>query len=430
MNLPEPQGNNCWYSASCPALEPLPALTSDADCDVCIVGGGVTGLAAALHLAESGMRVILLEARRIGWAASGRNGGFMTAYADLDPAPLAKALGAEHARRYWQLADQAQENLHEMVGRYGIDCELKSGALTAANTPAHFQRLNANLRLFQQQYPLRDAQLLSASEMRDQVGTDIYAGGVLLPRLPAVHPLKLTRGLAQAAQAAGAQLHELSEVSDYTEDAFGVQVRCANGARVHARHLLLATNAYLGNLVPQLSRRFVALYSSMVATAPLDEALARAVLKHDLAVLETQQEMRYYRLSADNRLLFGGGGVMSGRDAKVVKPLLSKMLRQLFPQLANVPVEHVWGGWFGMTLFGDTPDIGRLSPRIHYAQAIPVVWALLHGRLLADALNGAAQEYEVLAGIDIPPGPGGQRLSLLLHHLGNLVGSVRSRCFA
>ncbi|MNE58470.1 Gamma-glutamylputrescine oxidoreductase [compost metagenome] len=106
------------------------------------------------------------------------------------------------------------------------------------------------------------------------------------------------------------------------------------------------------------------------------------------------------------------------------------MLRQLFPQLANVPVEHVWGGWFGMTLFGDTPDIGRLSPRIHYAQAIPVVWALLHGRLLADALNGAAQEYEVLAGIDIPPGPGGQRLSLLLHHLGNLVGSVRSRCFA
>lgn len=427
MNLPEPRDANCWYAASSPRPSTHPTLTDDLQCDVCIVGGGVTGISAALHLAESGLSVVLLEAREIGWASSGRNGGMMTAYADIDPTVLDTALGAEHANRYWQLADRAQENLHEVIEHYGIDCELKSGALTAANTQAHFERLATHLPQFTPRHPLRGAELLNSAQMRECLGTDIYAGGVLMPRLPSLHPVKLTRGLATAAQAAGARLFEHSQVTGYQEESRQVRIDCANGRQVRAKHLLLASNAYLGDLVPQLSRRFVALYSSMIATAPLPEALARSVLKRDLAVLETQKEMRYYRLSGDNRLLFGGGGVMAGRDANVVKPLLSKMLRELFPQLRDVPVEHVWGGWFGMTLFGDTPDIGRLSSKVHYAQAIPVVWAVLHGRLLAESLSGESSGYDTLADIDIPPGPGGQRLSLLLHRLGNLVGGIRSK---
>lgn len=426
MNLPEPRDANCWYAASSPQPALLPPLSDDLECDVCIVGGGVTGVSAALHLAERGMRVVLLEAREIGWASSGRNGGMMTAYADIDPAVLDKALGREHADRYWQLADRAQENLHQVIDRYRIDCELKSGALTAANTQGQFERLAANLPAFSARHPLRGAEMLGRAQMRECVGTDIYAGGLLMPRLPSLHPLKLTRGLATAAQEAGARLFEHSQVTGYSEDAEGVRVDCAN-RQVRAKHLLLASNAYLGDLVPQLSRRFVALYSSMVATAPLPEDLARSIFKRDLAVMETQQEMRYYRLSEDNRLLFGGGGVMSGRDGKVVKPLLSKMLRELFPQLRDISVEHAWGGWFGMTLFGDTPDIGRLSPQVHYAQAIPVVWAVLHGRLLAESLSGNSSAYDTLASIDIPAGPGGQRLSLLLHRFGNLVGGIRSK---
>lgn len=426
MNLPEPRDANCWYAASSPQPALLPPLSDDLDCDVCIVGGGVTGVSAALHLAERGMRVVLLEAREIGWASSGRNGGMMTAYADIDPAVLDKALGREHADRYWQLADRAQENLHQVIDRYRIDCELKSGALTAANTQGQFERLAANLPAFSARHPLRGAEMLGRAQMRECVGTDIYAGGLLMPRLPSLHPLKLTRGLATAAQKAGARLFEHSQVTGYSEDTEGVRVDCAN-RQVRAKHLLLASNAYLGDLVPQLSRRFVALYSSMVATAPLPDDLARSIFKRDLAVMETQQEMRYYRLSEDNRLLFGGGGVMSGRDGKVVKPLLSKMLRELFPQLRDISVEHAWGGWFGMTLFGDTPDIGRLSPQVHYAQAIPVVWAVLHGRLLAESLSGNSSAYDTLASIDIPAGPGGQRLSLLLHRFGNLVGGIRSK---
>jgi gamma-glutamylputrescine oxidase len=425
MKFPEPKGANCWYAASSQAPQ-RPTLDRTLECDVVIVGGGVTGVSAALHLAESGQRVVLLEAQQIGWAATGRNGGMMTAYADIDPAPLQDALGAEHAKRYWDLADRAQENLHEVVARYGIDCELKSGALTAANTPAHQRRIEANLKEFSRLYPLRDAEVLNAQQMQDCIGTDIYAGGLLLPRLPALHPLKLVRGLALAAETAGAQLFEHSEVSGYQETNEAVLVTCSNGHQVRGKRLLLATNAYLGGLEPQLAKRFVALYSSMIATAPLPDEIAQAIFKRDLAVLETQQEMRYYRLSGDQRMVFGGGGVMSGRDAKVVKPLLSKMLRELFPQLANVPVEHVWGGWFGMTLFGDAPDVGRISPRVHYAQAIPVVWALLHGRLLAESLAGDSSAYETLASIDIPPGPGGQQLSLWLHRAGNLIGQVRS----
>ena len=153
MNLPEPRDANCWYTASSQRPTPLPVIGDDLDCDVCIVGGGVTGVSAALHLAEQGLRVVLLEAREIGWASSGRNGGMMTAYADIDPAILDKALGLEHANRYWQLADRAQENLHEVVARYGIDCEIKSGALTAANTPEHFRDLAAKLPAFCARHP-------------------------------------------------------------------------------------------------------------------------------------------------------------------------------------------------------------------------------------------------------------------------------------
>lgn len=267
MLLPEPRDSNCWYAASSQPTA-YPTLNQDLDCDACIVGGGVTGVNAALHLAERGLRVVLLEANQIGWAASGRNGGMMTAYADLDPAPLDKAIGSEHAARYWQPADRAQDNLHELVAHYGIDCELKSGALTAANTPRHFRQLRERLDAFTRQHPMRDARLLDASEMRERLGTAIYAGGVLLPRLPAVHPLKLTRGLAAAATGHGALLFEHSPVQRYQEDALGVRLYCANGRKVQTHHLLLASNAYLGDLQPMLSKRFLALYSSMIATAP------------------------------------------------------------------------------------------------------------------------------------------------------------------
>jgi gamma-glutamylputrescine oxidase len=403
----------------------LPSLLQDLECDVCIVGGGVTGVSAALHLAEAGLRVVLLEAQKIGWAASGRNGGVMTPYSELDYAPLEKALSAEHARQYWQLADRALDTLHSTVQRLNIDCEIKTGSLTAANTPAQYERLRNNFDTLQRQNGLQDAHVLSATEVRDYLGTDIYAGGLFYKRLPALHPLKLVRGLARAALSAGAQLFENSAVASYEDNGAQVRVLTQAGHVVHSKSLLLATNAYLGDLQPDLAKRFVALYSNMIATAPLSEDLARQVLKHDVSVLETQAVMRYYRLSADNRLLFGGGGVMTGRDGRVVRPLLTRMLRDLFPQLRDVQVEHAWGGWFGMTLFGDTPDVGRLSQRVHYAQAIPVVWAVLHGKLLAEALTDDSRAYDILASIDIPPGPGGRRLSLAIHQAGNLIASVR-----
>jgi gamma-glutamylputrescine oxidase len=211
----------------------------------------------------------------------------------------------------------------------------------------------------------------------------------------------------------------------------GVVLQTADGRQVRADRLLLACNAYGGRLAPTLQRRFLAMYTNLIGTAPLSPAQVAQVLTRPVGVLEAEAATSVvYRLTPDQRLLFGAGGPFVGRDGKLVRKLLTQALHRHFPALHGVDVPHVWGGWFGMTSFSDTPDIGRLDTRVHYAQAIPVVWAIQHGRLLAAALSEPGSElargYELLARIDVPPGPGGSLLSTAVRLVADAVAKVRA----
>jgi len=426
MHLPEPVNMRPYYAATVKDRPSFASIEHDAACDLCIVGGGITGLSAALHAAQSGLNVILLEAETVGWAASGRNAGYMTPYVDYDPQPLETALGTDRAQQYWRLAHEAVDYLPSLIARYRIDCDLKRGALMAARDSAQLQKLTNGLQLFSQRYGMRNATILDQPAVRSVVGNSAYAGGLLDETLPILHPLKYVLGIARAARDAGAAIYERSAVAGY-EPGESITVRTVSGKHIRAKHLLLAANAYLGTLAPQLSRRFIAMYSNMIATEPLTSTLAHTVLPRDVAVLEAQNATScLYRLSGDSRLIFGGGGIFTGRNGRFVQPLLRKLMLDLFPQLHGVRVDHVWGGWFGMTTLSDTPDIGRLANNIYYAQAIPVVWATLHGRLLSEAIRGRPRDYNILSDIDVPPGPGGELLSRTVRLVGDLVAAARA----
>jgi gamma-glutamylputrescine oxidase len=426
---PEPRRMRPYYWSGEPPIEAAAPLRESVQADLCIVGGGVTGLSAALHAAQAGLKVVLLEARTLAWSASSRNAGYMIPYVDYDPSGIERSLGAARAEHYWSLAHQAVAYLPALVQRHGIDCDLQMGILMPARQAKTWARLQRGAEQFTSRYGMQHLERLEGDALRRLMPARDYAGALLHRDVPTLQPVKLMRGLATAARAAGALLHEGTEVTGYDELPGAVRVRTAQGPTVQADRLLLAGNAYMGSLVPGLARRFVAMYTNMIGTAPLPAALERQVLTERLGVLEAEAATSLvYRLTPDGRLLFGGGGPFVGRDGAVVAPLLQRMMAKAFPALRDVPVEHVWGGWFGMTMFSDTPDIGRLSPRVHYAQAIPVVWAVQHGRLLAEALCAGttpAADYELLVGIELPPAPGGHWLSHTLRLGCDAIAAVR-----
>lgn len=426
---PEPVHMQPYYWAGITPPASSAALHDHARADLCIVGGGVTGLSAALHAAQAGLKVVLLEARTLAWAASSRNAGYMIPYVDYDPSGIEQALGAARAEHYWSLAHQAVAYLPELAQRLGIDCDLQQGIIMPAVHQKTWTRLQQGGALFTQRYGMQHLEMVDGNALKRLVPSRDYAGALVHRDVPTLQPVKLMLGLAAAARQAGVIIHEHTEVTGFEEGRTGVQLRTATGHTVHADRMLLAGNAYMGSLVPRLARRFVAMYTNMIGTAPLPRALEQQVLTERLGVLEAEAATSInYRLTPEGRLLFGGGGPFVGRNGRVVAPLLRQMMVKAFPMLRDVPVEHVWGGWFGMTMFSDTPDIGRLSPRIHYAQAIPVVWAVMHGKLLAQTLGSEHSrhpDYDLLANIELPPAPGGGLVSTAIRVVADAVAQVR-----
>lgn len=399
-----------WYAASTPLLPPFPALAGAVEADVCVVGGGYTGLSAALHLSEAGYDVVLLEANRLGSGASGRNGGQVHSGQRQDQDWLEARVGTGLARTFWDLAEEAKALVRGLVARHGIECDLRHGIVSAAHKVGYVPEYHATAEKLARDYGYGLAEPLDAAGIRALVGTDAYFGGMVDRGAAHLHPLAYALGLARAAGAAGVRLHEGSRVTAIGEGA-RPEVRTAGGA-VRARFVVLATNGYVGGLAPAVAARVMPINNFIVATAPLGESRARALIAEDLAVADSRFVVNYFRLSADHRLLFGGGESYGWRFPKDIRALVRPRMLAIYPGLRDVALDHAWGGTLAITV-NRMPAFQRLGPTVFSAAGYSghgVAIATLAGKLIAEAVGGTAERFDLFARLPQPAFPGGTAL--------------------
>ncbi len=407
MTASAPQG---YYAASSETPPLRPALSGDVHADVCIVGGGFTGLSAALHLAEAGAKVVLVEAEKIAFAASGRNGGQIHTGQRMDQAVLEKWLGETHARDLWTLSEEAKQTVRDLAARHEIDCDLRDGLIIAAHDKAALKALTEDFGHLAREYGYAAARMMDADETRATIGSALYPGARLDMGGGHLHPLKFARGLAAAAERAGARLFEQSAVQSVETGRPTVTVKTGGGT-VSAAHALLACDAFTGQLVPALAKYIAHVESFIIATAPLDDEMNARVLPSDCAVADTRHVLDYYRKSADRRLLFAGREAYWNPPADIAELVRPRMLT-VFPQLEHVTVEYAWRGTVGITRTR-MPHFGRLNERVLFVHGYSgqgVAMANLGGKLLAEAVLGKPERFDVLARVPAKPFPGGPLL--------------------
>ena len=412
-----------YYAASLHRQPVYPPLQGEISVDVCVVGGGFSGLNTAIELAQRGFSVALLEAHQIGWGASGRNGGQLIRGVGHDLEQFRKIIGDDGVRDLTLMGLEAVEIVRQRVDRHGIECDLTWGYCDLANKPRDLQGLAEDAEELRSLGYRHQVRLLQASEMGTVIGSDRYVGGMIDMGSGHLHPLNLALGEAAVAQQLGAALYEQSQVTriDYGPE---VKVHTAQGT-VRAKTLVLACNAYLNGLNPQLSGKVLPAGSYIIATEPLSDAQATRLLPQNMAVCDQRVTVDYFRLSADRRLLFGGACHYSGRDPKDIGAYMRPKMLQVFPQLADVKIDYQWGGMIGIGA-NRLPQIGRLAdqPNVYYAQAYAghgLNATHLAGKLLAEAISGQQQgRFDLFAQVPHITFPGGKHLRSPLLALGML----------
>jgi gamma-glutamylputrescine oxidase len=416
-----------YYAATANATAAHPQLAGSVYADVCVIGGGFTGVSAALHLAERGYDVVLLEAARIGAGASGRNGGQVISGQRLGVSKLEKTFGVERARLLWQLAEEAKATVRHRIARHAIACDLKPGTLVAAHKPGDATRLERTAEHLAEAYDYPHARYLSGEEIAEMLATRRYFGGLLDAGGCHLHPLNYVLGLADAALGAGVRAFECSRVRRIQRTRPPI-VGTEEG-RVEARFVVLAMNGYLGALMPQLAGWIMPINNFMLATAPLGEVAARALIRNDVAVSDTKFVPDYFRLSADHRLLFGGGESYGPRFPEDIKGFVRDYMLRVFPQLAGVAVEYGWGGTLAITRTR-LPHFARLAPEIFVAHGYSgqgIALATLAGKLIAEAVAGTAERFDVMADLQLRRFPGGTLLRRPALVAGMLYYGLRDR---
>lgn len=408
-----------FYAATVARVGEQPPLDRDRSAKVCVVGGGLTGLALALELANRDIDVVVLEARRLGWAASGRNGGQALVGFTGEMADLRRLVGAETARTLWDMSVAGVALIEQRCAEYGIDCDLRRGTLTAV-TAERNMAAHAAWRDEAAAYGYDQLDLLDRAGIRGEIASDRYHGGVLDSHGRHLNPLKYCLGLARAAIEAGVTVYEKSPVTRIDPGA-SLSVHTQRGI-VKADHVVLACNAYLGDLNKSAHRRIMPVTSYVCATEPLGEARARALIPNDYAICDDRHVLDYYRTSADHRLLFGGAASYSARTPNDLRAFMRQRVLRVFPQLADVAFDHAWSGKLAITR-NRFPDLGVLAANLTYTQGYSghgLAFSGIAGRALAAAIVGDRRDFDAIASIPHQPFPGGQRLRTPLLVLGQL----------
>ncbi len=413
-----------YYAATAHPWQVAPALTESLRCDVCVVGGGITGCATALHLAERGYDVVLLEANSIGWGASGRSGAQVIAGFACDLETLARVVGAPDARRLWELSLAGVQLVKDLVTSHAIACDWHDGQMHVAIKPRQRAELRAYQRLLaaQYDYPL---EYLEGPALQAVLRSARYCAGLYDSRAGHLHPLNYTLGLAAAARAAGVRIFEDTRVLSFHEEP-QPRVTTAQG-QVSARQLVFAGNAYLDSLVPALARKIMPVGTYIVASAPLGAVRAQQLITNRTAVTDSNFVLDYFRLSADHRLLFGGRVSYSKVPPANLRATMRARMLRVFPQLHDIALDYAWGGYVDISL-NRAPHFGRLTRDIYFAQGFSghgMALTGLAGKLMAEAIAGTSERFDVFARIPHRNFPGGKFLRVPGILLGTLYYRMR-----
>ena len=417
------EGN--YYRATARDWSPQPGLAGDVQADLIVIGGGFTGMAAALAAAEGGRSVVLLEAGRTGEGASGRNGGQLIPGLRWSAGELVEEFGLEQAKVIHAVAMMAVERVAARIARHAIECDHQHGHLEAAWKPAHLAAMTREAELLAREFGRGDLTMIAPGEMGRHIRTPCYHGGLFDPSGGHFHPLNYLLGLARAAVAAGVVIHEHSRVTELRE---GQQVTATTaGGTVIACQAIVAADAWTDDLLPAARGMTVPIINYNIATAPLG-ALAEQLLPSDAAVADSRFVLNYFRLSADKRMIFGGGEKYRQTPPASIADFVRPHMASVFPELAETPINYGWGGVVSVTL-NRLPYLAR-QRSIWYAHGFSGHGALLTtlaGELLAEALDGDCAEFDTLAALPHRRFPGGRLFAKPLATLGLLYYALKDR---
>lgn len=395
-----------WYAATATPLGRFASLKGELKADVCVIGGGYTGLSAALHLAEAGRDVVLLEAQRVGFGASGRNGGQLSIGQRVEQDALEEMVGADHAKRLWTLGLEAVDLAKNLIHKHRIDCHLKPGIAHTASTQRDVDGLGHYADHLQNRYGYDQLEFLDHAALQEVCPSPDYKGGVLDMGSAHLHPLNYALGLARAAKDAGVRIFEGSAVHNINH---GAKIKVQTDAgHVICDHLILGCNGYLGGLDRKVAARVMPINNFIAATEPLGDRV-NDVLPRDVAVADSRFVVNYFRLSHDKRLLFGGGESYGYKFPQDIGAKVRKPMSVIFPHLQDIKFDYAWGGTLAITM-KRLPYVARVAPNILSASGYSghgVGTATHAGVLMARAVQGDSEGFDTMSALPNTPFPGG-----------------------
>lgn len=398
-----------YYADSAGDAPQRAPLKGDVSVDVCVIGGGFTGLSAALHLAEAGLSVAVLEAHRVGWGASGRNGGQLGSGQRKEQPDLEKEHGMDAARAMWAIAEESKATVKGLIEKHNIECDLKPGIIHANHRKRYDGEAKELVDHMAQHYDY-ELEYLPPEALQAEVNSPRYSAGVLDRDSAHLHPLKFARGLATAAETAGATIYEMSEAIDITQSDPAV-VKTDQG-QVTARHVVVGCNGYLDRLLGQVAQHVMPINNFIIATEALTQEQMDAILAHDYAVADSKFVVNYFRFSDDRRLLFGGRESYGYKYPNDIKGFVRKAMVDIFPQTSTYQIDYGWGGTLAITM-NRLPYLRRITPNIYNASGYSghgVGMATMSGRIIAEAIQGQAARFDVMSKIEATAFPGGPSL--------------------
>ena len=416
-----------YYAATAVGVRDYPVLDGDRQADVCVIGGGFTGLSAALNLAERGLDVVLLEAERIGFGASGRCGGLIGSGQRREVLETEEMFGLERSKELWDFSELAKKEIRHRVEKHDIACDLQRGQLVGIHKKRYLGWAREMADVLAERYDYPFCAALNAEESRARVASNTFLEGLYDSEAMTLHPLNYTLGLARAAAEAGVRIYEGSRVRSYSQTDPAI-VETATG-NVSASFVVLACNGYLGDLEPRVAGKIMPINNFMIATEPLGEERARALINGRFGVHDTRFVVNYFRLSDDHRLIFGGGENYRPGFPSDIKKFVRPHMLKLFPQLKDVALEYGWGGTLSVTL-NRLPHVGRLQPNVFFGQGYSghgISTANFAGKVIAEAVTGTADKFDVFAGLPIHTFPGGTMLRYPGMVLAMLYYSIKDR---